>query len=138
MINTKNILKTASLLALVSILPSGIVYSQETSDRYEISQDIVDKVLTTNTISMRRILKEAEKNIQKVNNTILEQQNKGSAKEFLDKGNALYAAGNYQEAKEQWEKAALLSDNPTDIKNHILQTEKIEKLKNTKTETSNS
>jgi type II secretory pathway component PulC len=120
---------TFLLVSVVVFILTGntyVAYSQ--NETFEVDQAVVEKILSTNTVSLRRIMKDAEKNLERVNSDILRQKNEETAKNLIEEGKQLYKSGQIEEANKIWEKSAKLSNDPA-IMEYLEQTRRVEKEK---------
>ncbi len=82
------------------------------------------------TLSLKKLIKEAEENLKKVDAEIKRQevqkqnlQREIKARRHFEKGNSLYELGKPKEALEEWQKALNLTDHP-DMKRHIKESDR--------------
>ncbi|MCK4518835.1 MAG: tetratricopeptide repeat protein [Candidatus Omnitrophica bacterium] len=82
------------------------------------------------TLSLKKLIKEAEENIKKVDAEIKRQevqkqnlQREVMARRHFEKGNSLYKLGKLKEALEEWQKALNLTDH-ADMKRHIKESDR--------------
>lgn len=116
------------MLAVLFLSSQYCLFAEGTSGKYEISPDIVEKVLSSGTISLNRIAQDAEKNIQKVNKSLQDIKNKETVTQLITEGQELYAAGHFDEAKNKWAQAEKISTDSI-VRDHLKQIERIEKEK---------
>ncbi len=112
------------LFAAFSSFPCSPLSAEEDQPKYEISREIVETTLSTQTISLKKMIKEAEKKLHKVNQLIQEQKKEEAVEELIQKGNQLNSSGDLEEARKYWEKAYEISKDPA-IKAHLSQAERV-------------
>ena len=98
----------------------------ETDTKMPVKKESVEKNMPSYSLSLKQMIEQAKKNIKKVDDEIRVRGNEEKAREHFDKGNQLYKSGDLAGAKEEWEKALKLTDDPK-MKNYIKRQEKNER-----------
>jgi len=111
-----------ALLLFVFVANHDITYcsdkpEQESSPAPEkqtvtVSQETISKEMPNYAFNLKRLIKKAEKNIEKLDAEIKNQIREKRIRECLDKTQALYDQGVLEEAEKEMEKANKLSDDP--------------------------
>jgi hypothetical protein len=110
-----------SMTSFLSDLPA-----QEASDgraKATVQKDTIEKETPSLSLSLKQIMEQAEKNIQKVNDELTARRKEQEAKENFDEGTRLYQAGDMEGAKKSWQKALDISKDPS-MRAHIKKIEK--------------
>jgi tetratricopeptide (TPR) repeat protein len=100
--------------------------AQEASDgraKATVQKDTIEKETPSLSLSLKQIMEQAEKNIQKVNDELTARRKEQEAKESFDEGTRLYQAGDIEGAKKSWQKALDISKDPS-MRAHIKKVEK--------------
>ena len=96
----------------------------------EISPDVIEKKMPSYAYNLKQLIKEAEKNIKKVDEDIrqaeiLENNKKREieVRDHFEHGNQLYSQGKPKEAKQEWEQAINITKDP-EMKDYVKAAEK--------------
>ncbi len=113
-------------MLLVLVFVSGRLYAQE----IEIKTQEVERKIPSYSYNLKELIKEAEKNLKKVDEEIRKRdvlkENREKEKiaiEHFEKGNRLYQEGNLDEAKKEWKNVMEISKDP-DMKDYIFKAER--------------
>ena len=95
-----------------------------------VSQKMTEKEVPSYGYSLKRIIKEAKKNLKKVDGKLKEQEilkekqeKEELTRQHFDKGNLLYKEGKYEEAKKEWQKALEITKDP-EMRSYINQSKR--------------
>jgi tetratricopeptide (TPR) repeat protein len=122
-------MKLRNILALIivsSLLPCPLSTAQNRSsddEKARVKEDIVKQEAPSFSLSLKKIMEQAEKNIQKVNDELTARKNEEKARQSFEEGNRFYRAGDLDGAKKAWQKALDVTEDPS-MRDHIRKAEK--------------
>lgn len=98
--------------------------SPDSKKTVEIKTKTVKEAAPYYATSLKKIKKQATKNLKKINSELKARENEKAAKEFFDEGNLLYKEGDLPEAEKKWEKALDITKD-RDLKSQIRKAKKM-------------
>ncbi len=115
------------IIILITVFIPASIYAQE----IEIKSEKVAEKLPSYPYNLKRLIREAERNLKKVNKQIKEKEaleknreKEKVAREHFEKGNTFHKEGKLEEAKKEWQEIIEISKDP-EIKDYIRKAEKI-------------
>jgi len=131
-VKKEKIVKTRHALFIFVLLPAFVLNDVQALEAsrdkktIEIGPETVKKGMPSYAYDFKRLVREAEKNIGKVNRELEAKEKEKSAKEHFERGKRLYESGKPDEAEKEWQKTLKLTKDPR-IRKYIRQTEKKER-----------
>ena len=124
MINILKFKNSFFILAFTVIFSLGSSYAEEqTRESVEVSDSVIEKNVPAYKMSLTRLIEEAEKNLQRVDAQIKNQEKEKLARELLEEGNSLYKTGDLENAQKKWKEALKITKDPS-FKKYIKESEK--------------
>lgn len=115
------------VIAGIFLLSAGLLFAQVSDEKTigEVDSGVAAKETPSYSLNLKQLMKEAEKNIEKIDGELkkqeAEEENKKKeieAREHFDKGNQLSNQGDLKGAKEEWQKALDITKDP-EMKDYI-------------------
>lgn len=120
-------MKRVLIFLFIFLLIPAFCFAQEIEEpekeKIEISPEAVEKKMSSHAFNLKQLIKEAEKNIKKVDTQIRNQEREVTVRQHFEKGNQLYQEGKLKEAKKEWQEALSITKDP-EMKEYIRQAQR--------------